>query len=144
MDAVLSSLLATTNRLNASVLPLVIDSVVWQERRPPLCQGDRSAKEHLRKPGQLFGTTILDRETSAPKVLCENGELMKWVPSFASYAYEISILPHHAPLAEPDTLKYLPGPEIGEATMPSESDPDEKTSGLGAVSAMLYRVGNGS
>jgi len=47
----------------------------------------------------------------------------------------------HPPLRNPDTLKYLAGPEIGGGTMTNESDPDKKAAELRAVSDILYRKG---
>jgi hypothetical protein len=68
MDAEVSSLLPTTIRIDLRVLPLMIDSVVWAERRRPLREGDRSAQKYFEKTGQLIKTTILEREVSVPSL----------------------------------------------------------------------------
>ena len=48
-------------------------------------------------------------------------------------------LEFHPPLRQPDTLKYLAGPEIGGGSMTNESDPDEKAAELRNTSTRLYR-----
>lgn len=45
----------------------------------------------------------------------------------------------HPPLRNPDTMKYLAGPEIGGGSMTNESNPDLKAAELKAVPAVHYR-----
>jgi UDPglucose--hexose-1-phosphate uridylyltransferase len=46
----------------------------------------------------------------------------------------------HPPLRNPDTMKFLAGPEIGGGSMTNESNPDEKAAELRAVSAVHYTL----
>jgi UDPglucose--hexose-1-phosphate uridylyltransferase len=48
---------------------------------------------------------------------------------------------YHPPLRNPDTMKYLAGPEVGGGTMTNESDPDAKAAELQAANPPLYRSG---
>lgn len=44
----------------------------------------------------------------------------------------------HPPLRNPNTMKYLAGPEIGGGSMTNESNPDEKAAELRAASSIHY------
>ena len=63
-------------------------------------------------------------------------------PTDDGTTYSIHHLEYHPPLRQPDTMKYLAGPEIGRGSMTNESDPDAKAAELKAVSKILYRATN--
>jgi UDPglucose--hexose-1-phosphate uridylyltransferase len=59
----------------------------------------------------------------------------------ADYSFYPFHIAFHPPLRQPDTLKFLAGPEIGGGSMTNESNPDEKAAELRAVSAVHYTQG---
>jgi UDPglucose--hexose-1-phosphate uridylyltransferase len=61
-----------------------------------------NARAFFARTGRAIGQEVLQREATAPRVVCENDSFLACVPWFARYAYEVFVLPRRqvASLAE--------------------------------------------
>jgi hypothetical protein len=92
MDAVAFPLVSKRNQLNFQFVPLMINSVVWEERPHAESEGwtqlstsslsygtterlAQSGTKHFHQTGQLLGATISDPEKTGSRAICENSEV---------------------------------------------------------------------
>lgn len=72
------------------------------------------AREHLETYREPIGQTILDRESTGPRVICQNAHFLACVPWFARYAYEVYILPKRMMTSLADLRSETESAALGE------------------------------